>query len=147
MNRKGITLIELIIVMTIIAIAALLMVPNIGAWLPNYRLKGAARDIVSTMRLAQMKAASTNMSYRVTFDGGDNSYIVQYQTTAGLTDEGARQTLPTGITMAINLDGGVNYAVFNPNSTSSSGNIQLQNPRGGRKTITLFSTTGRVRID
>ena len=39
MNKKGVTLIELIVVMVIIAIGAILLVPNIGAWLPNYRLK------------------------------------------------------------------------------------------------------------
>jgi len=46
MNRKGVTLIELIVVMVIIAIGAVLLAPNIGAWLPNYRLRSATRDIV-----------------------------------------------------------------------------------------------------
>ena len=55
-NKKGITLIELVVVMIIIAIGAVLLVPNIGGWLPNYRLKSATRDIVPTMRNAQMKA-------------------------------------------------------------------------------------------
>src|SRR5512139_469737 len=113
MNKKGVTLMELIIVMAIIALGAVLMVANIGAWLPNYRLRSATRDIVSTMRVAQMKAVSTNMPYTVTFDEGNNSYIVQYQTTAGLKDDGAQQILPTGITIAVNF-GGPNFAVFTP---------------------------------
>ena len=75
MNRKGVTLIELIVVMVIIAIGAVLMVPNIGAWLPNYRLKSAARDIVSTMRVAQMKAVTSNVEYRVSFI--NNSYVIE----------------------------------------------------------------------
>jgi len=45
--------------MVIVAIGAVLMVPNIGAWLPNYRLRSATRDIVSTLRIAQTKAVST----------------------------------------------------------------------------------------
>ena len=146
MNKKGITLMELIIVMAIIALGAVLMVPNIGAWLPNYRLRTATRDIVSTMRLAQMKAVSTNMSYAVTFDEGNNSYIVQYQTTAGLKDDGVMQNLPTGITMTADF-GGLDSAVFNPNSTASPGALRLQNSKGGQKTVTLFATTGRVKID
>ena len=60
-NRKGITLIELIVVMVIIAIGAVLMAPNIGGWLPNIRLRSATRDIASTMRVAQMKAVSNNI--------------------------------------------------------------------------------------
>ena len=146
MNKKGITLMELIIVMAIIALGAVLMVPNIGAWLPNYRLRSATRDIVSTMRLAQMKAVSTNVPYTVTFDEGNNSYIVQYQTTSGLKDDGATQRLPAGITMSADFEG-LDSAVFNPNSTASSGTLRLQNSKAGQKTVTLFATTGRVRID
>ena len=146
MSRKGLTLMELIIAMAIVALAAVLMVPNIGAWLPNYRLRSATRDIVSTMRLAQMKAVSTNVPYAVTFDEGNNSYIVQYQTTAGLKDDGALQMLPPGITMTVNF-GGPNSAVFSPNSTASPGNLRLQNSKGGQKTVTLSATTGKVKID
>ena len=62
MNKRGVTLIELIVVFVIIAILAVLMVPNIGAWLPSYRLRGATRDVVSTLRTAQMKAVSIQYS-------------------------------------------------------------------------------------
>ena len=65
MNKKGVTLIELIVVFVIIAIMAGLLAPNIGAWLPNYRLRSATRDIVSTMRDAQMRAVSKNMHIRL----------------------------------------------------------------------------------
>jgi Tfp pilus assembly protein FimT len=68
LTHKGITIIELVIVRVIIAIGAVLMVPNIGAWLPNYRLRSATRDNVSTLRTAQMKAVSTRMDYRVSFN-------------------------------------------------------------------------------
>ena len=139
---------ELIIVMAIIAIGAVLMVPNIGAWLPNYRLRSATRDIVSTMRVAQMKAVSSNVQYRVTFNA-DSSYVIQYQTTAGLKMmEGGTQSLPSGITFdpaALLFGGGL--VVFNPNSTASSGNMVLKNPKGNQKKIIVASTTGRVRIE
>ena len=65
MNRRGITLMELIIVMAIIALGAVLMVPNIAGWIPNYRLRSATRDVVSTLRVAQMKAVARNMDHRV----------------------------------------------------------------------------------
>jgi prepilin-type N-terminal cleavage/methylation domain-containing protein len=38
MNQRGVTLMELLIVFVIIAIGAALMAPNIGGWLPNFRL-------------------------------------------------------------------------------------------------------------
>jgi prepilin-type N-terminal cleavage/methylation domain-containing protein len=149
MNKRGITLMELIIVMAIIAVGAVLMVPNIAAWLPNYRLKSATRDIVSTMRVAQMKAVTSNVQYRVNFNDVPNGYIIQHQTTSGVNDfvdEGGTQSLPSGITLdSITFGGGL--VVFNPNSTASSGNMLLKNPKGGQKKITVLSTTGRVSVE
>lgn len=148
MNKRGVTLIELVVVFVIIAIGAVLLVPNIGAWLPNYRLRGATRDIVSTMRTAQVKAVSTNTEYRVDFDVAGKNYILQYQTTAGLKEGGVRQFLPAGVIFErASFSGGVNYAVFNANSTSSGGSVVLKNTKGAQRTITLTSSTGRVRIE
>src|SRR4030042_1213037 len=121
MNKKGITLIELIVVFVIIAIGAVLLAPNLGSWLHHYRLRSAARDIVSTMRTAQIKAVSTNMEYRVSFNQGAANYILQYRNTGGLwVNEGETQILPSGIQInAITIPG--NNAEFNPNSPSSTG--------------------------
>jgi Tfp pilus assembly protein FimT len=150
---------ELVIVMAIIALGAVLMVPNIGAWLPNYRLRSATRDVVSAMRVAQMKAVSRNMDHRVSFDPGNGSYFIMRRTTAGvnnwvrigLSDEpaagadDAKQFLPSGIQFdAINFGG--NNVEFNPNSTASGGNVVLKNSKGSQKTIRVLSTTGRITI-
>lgn len=148
MKKQGVTLIELVVVMAIIAIAAVLVVPNMGAWIPNYRLRGATRDVVSTLRTAQMKAVTTNLEYRVDFNVGGNSYIMQYQTTAGLKDDGPRQLLPPGITfVSANFSGSVSHAIFNSNSTSSAGSVVLRNSKGTQRTVTLTSSTGRAKID
>ena len=149
MNHKGITLIELVVVFVIIAIGAVLLVPNIGAWLPNYRLRSATRDIVSTMRTAQMRAVSNNIQYRVNFNeaeiGAANSYILQRNTGGVWVNDGALQTVPAGITVNIDqLPAG--RAVFNPNSTSAAGSVTLQNTKGTQRSIALTPATGRVRI-
>jgi len=145
MNKKGVTLLELIIVMVIIAIGATLVAPNIGQWLQHYRLRSATRDIVSTMRTAQMKAVSTNREYRVSLNGTTESYILQYKNTMGnWLDEGVTQTLPKGI--EINGDAVFN-AEFNPNSTSSSGSVTLRNTKGSERRIVLTAATGRIRIE
>ena len=143
-NRKGVTLVELVIVFVIIAIGAVLMVPNMGAWLPNYRLRSAARDITSAMRTAQLKAVSTNMEYRVFFPNA-NSYVLQ-RNTGGFIDEGVVQTIPSGVSLDLsNLPG--NNAQFNPNSTCSIGSVTLTNTKGTQKKITLTPATGKVKLE
>ena len=137
---------ELVVVMAIIAIGAAWVAPNIGAWIPNYRLRSAARDIVSTLRTAQVKAGSRNTQYQVAFNPGAGSYIMQYQNTGGTwVNEGDTQGLPSGIQISdITFPG--NNATFYTNSSSSGGSITLRNPKGATKTITLTSTTGRAQI-
>jgi prepilin-type N-terminal cleavage/methylation domain-containing protein len=150
MNKKGITLIELVVVMVIIAIGAVLLAPNIGAWLPNYRLRSATRDAVSMLRTAQMKAVSNNIQYRVnlnTVEIGVNNYVLQYFNTGSIwVNDGEVQRFPVGVIISGNTLP-AQHAEFNPNSTSSSGSVTLQNTKGAQKRITLTSATGRVRVD
>jgi prepilin-type N-terminal cleavage/methylation domain-containing protein len=149
LNKKGVTLIELIVVMVIIAIGAVLMVPNIGRWLPNYRLRSATRDIASILRTAQMKAVSNNTVYQVTFTAGtgDSGNYVLQRNSGGLVPDGPTQTLPTGIQLGgITFPGSI--AQFNPNSTASSGSVTLSRPGGvDPRTIAVSAATGRVRIN
>jgi len=114
MNNGGVTLIELVVVFVIIAVLACLLVPNIGAWLPNYRLGGATRDIVSIMRTAQAKAVSGNTQFRVNLNDdeiGVNRYVLQYYAAAIWVSDGAVQRLPAGITIIANTFPG-KYANF-----------------------------------
>jgi len=146
MNKRGVTLIELIVVFVIIAIGATLMIPNMGAWLPSYRLRSATRDLVSTMRVAQMRAVSNNVDYQVSITGG--SYTLQ-RFSSGLgtfVSEGDPTDLPKGVTINSNtFINPANNPLFRPNSSSNGGRIVLGNTKGTR-TITVLPSTGRISI-
>jgi Tfp pilus assembly protein FimT len=131
---------ELIIVMAIIALGAVLMVPNIAGLIPNYRLRTATRDVVSTLRVAQMKAVARNVDHRVTFVPGEGSYFIMRRTTAGVNNwvritvsdevaagaDDAKQFLPSGVQFAaVNFTG--NNSEFNPNSTASGARRSFRN--------------------
>ena len=140
-NKRGVTLIELVVVFAIIAIGSLLAVPNIGPWIANYRLRTATRDITSTLRVAKMRAVSNNVNYRVSFNTGAGTYILQRNTGALWVNEGTAQTLPTGIRIdpaPVN-----NPLTFSPNSSSNGGSIKLANTKN-TKTITVLPSTGRI---
>ena len=145
MNKKGVTLIELIVVLVVIAIGATLMVPGFGRWLPKYRLRSATRDIASTIKAAQLKAVANNLNYQVVFTpgaAGQGTYVLQ-RNSGGLINDGIAQTVPTGITFATTFAN--NTVVFNPNSTATPGSVTVSNPESSR-TITVLSSNGRVSI-
>jgi prepilin-type N-terminal cleavage/methylation domain-containing protein len=150
MNKKGVTLIELIVVFVIIAIAAALAAPNIGGWLPRYRLRSATRDIVSTMRDAQMKAVTYRMQYQVDFTVGTDSYRLRHTSAGLLLDDGPVRQAPSGITINIaSLPGG--RALFDPSSTCPNGgtitvSYQKAGVTQGQRGIILNAATGGVRV-
>jgi prepilin-type N-terminal cleavage/methylation domain-containing protein len=146
MNQRGVTLMELLIVFVIIAIGAALTAPNIGGWLPNYRLRSATRDVASVMRVAQLKAVSTNTPYRISFNTVNDSYIIEYLTSGGAwVADGGTQTLPSGVKFITTFAG--NITTFSPNSTATDGNVTLNNTKGSIKTVRLLGLTGRIRVE
>ena len=56
--------------MAILVILAAVAIPGFSVWLPNYRLKAAARDLVSNFQLAKIGAIKQNKTWAVLFDPG-----------------------------------------------------------------------------
>ena len=75
-NQKGLTLIELMTVLAIIASLSLVAMPNLFSWLPDHRLKRAARELHSNMQLAKLTAVKTNTCCTIVFnqDAGGRRY-------------------------------------------------------------------------
>ena len=73
-GEAGITLIELCVVMAIIAIMAVFMVPSIGEWVQNYRIKQAARNVASDLQAAKMQAINIHKYCTVVFNA--NGYVI-----------------------------------------------------------------------
>jgi type IV fimbrial biogenesis protein FimT len=75
----------MIVVICIIAILAAIAIPAFAVWLPNYRLKSAARDLYSNLQLAKLGAVKENKSWAVVFDQGNDRYYI-------VSDDGANDT-------------------------------------------------------
>jgi len=68
-NREsGFTLFEVLFTFLVFGIVAGIAIPNMGDWLLDYRLRGAARDLYSDMQLAKMSAIKSNASWAIVFD-------------------------------------------------------------------------------
>lgn len=70
------TMIELIVVMVILGVMVLISIPNIGRWLPRYRLRGAVRDVASSMQLARLGAIKDNGEWAIQFDTNAQTYRI-----------------------------------------------------------------------
>jgi len=75
-GKSGLTIIELVVVMCILGIMVLIAIPNIGRWLPRYRLRSAARDVASNMQLARLGAIKDNREWAIIFNIAGQSYRI-----------------------------------------------------------------------
>ncbi len=166
-SSKGFSIIEMMIVIAIIGILAMIAVPDFLGLTPRARLKSAARDIVSNMQLARVKAIRDGSPWAVQFDTGDARYRV-------LSDKGADDTWNTtdddsyktvnlsdykGVSFgsghgprpglsdpADGVSFGGNRAIFNSDGTSSAGTVYVKNDDGDTFAVGAASAAGRIKI-
>ncbi|MGE5838603.1 MAG: GspH/FimT family pseudopilin, partial [Deltaproteobacteria bacterium] len=67
---------ELAVSIVIICILLGLAIPGFSRWIPNYRLRGAARDVYSNLQLAKMTAVKERARCGVLFDVANGRYQV-----------------------------------------------------------------------
>ena len=130
-KNSGYTIIEIMAVISIIAIVASIVIPNVLGWLPKYRLSSGAEEIQSTLQLARLGAIKRNTSATVTFDTANHTYLAAI----------SGQTIKKG-----EMPSGIIIASSNPSSpvqfngrglANDSTTILVQNNQGGTKTITV----------
>ena len=155
----GFTLTELMIVLVIMTILGATAAPVLLSQLPDYRLKGTAREISSTLQYAKMSAASTGKEYRLQFilDTSPQRYQLQQGNLFSKSDHWKNIRISQDIPQQVRIDHATDYKgshqtgigiiAFNPTGTASSGGVYLENSKGRRYSVKVSSSTGRIRID
>jgi len=147
-DSKGFTLVEMMIVVAVMGILAGIAAPNFQTYMAQRRLNGAARQVMTDLMEARMKAVSLNQKVKVSF-GSNHIYQIWNDTDGNGTvadDEGddiERDIHPDyyDVTFSASAD-----PVFQTRGTVSPGStITLTNSSGSK--YVKVALTGRVKID
>ncbi len=127
-NEQGFSLIETLVVIAIVVIAAGMTVPNLLSYQPKYQFNRAVNDIYSSLQWARLIAIRENSSCRVVFDEGDHSYSISLNPNSSDPPQLRSTTLSEyhrEITLSPN---GVDRITYNPRGTGSAGTIVVSIP-------------------
>lgn len=70
----GMTLLELITILSIVSLLAIAAVPSALRWFSDYRLKSAALDLFTNFQLARMRAIQDGTEYGIVFSAVSGEY-------------------------------------------------------------------------
>ncbi|HHY05173.1 MAG TPA: prepilin-type N-terminal cleavage/methylation domain-containing protein [Thermoanaerobacterales bacterium] len=138
--KKGFTLIEIIVVISIFSVLSLVGLPSFKRTLAHHKLNIAAHQIAQHIRLAQQKALSEGTSYRIIFDlhNKDNYFIKK-------GNKGQKIYLTKNIVLAwTNFDKDT-LIFYMSGAPAQAGTIAIKNNKD-KLYIIVSVATGRVRI-
>ena len=144
-NRRGFTLLEMIVVLALVAILAGIAVLNHHAMRGRLDLGMAARQVMMDLKQARMRAVAQHVNYRIVFATGSASYRRQRKGTSGYQDDGGPTALPRGILIAGCTATGDAISFVPRGNAGSFGTVTVQNEHGEARSVTV-NIAGQVRV-
>src|SRR5579862_4078201 len=144
MNR-GMSLLEVLVVLAVIAILAGFAVLDHQAMRPRLDLRTAARQVVLDLRVARMRAIAENVNHRVVFPTGAGGYQHQRKSGGGYADDGVVVSLPRGIVIG-DCTAPENGISFKPRGNAATfGTVTLRNRTGDEQRV-VVDIAGQARV-
>jgi prepilin-type N-terminal cleavage/methylation domain-containing protein len=153
MDRRGFTLLEILVVLAMIAILVSLAAPGMSGMMDSYRVSTASRQLITDLQFAKTKAVTENTSYRVAYDTANARYRVEK---SDGTNNGPWRvfgdTASPGVSLAKDFTG--NFVVFGQigeamDSTNApfavDARVIFTSATGSQRTVSIASS-GRISV-
>lgn len=149
-NRRGFSLIEVLIVIAIIAIICAVGIPYFSGFIDNRNLKTAADDITGDVNEYKGRAIAEDRLYQFVFSNPSSYQIKQCNTSNDSLCALGYTTLftkkPAQFGSDISMNSTIGTLQFQPRGTATpNGTVTLSNVRGSNAIVTI-SSTGRTYV-
>lgn len=150
-NAKGMTLIEILIVLAIVGIVGVIASLNWKRFVSNADLRSFARAITTDIAKIKQQAVSKGLCHRITFNASNSNYVIE----RGNSDCSAYTIVETKSPSSLGLSSGVQIIditypddniEFQARGICSFGTVRLENDRESRALITS-TITGKTYVE
>lgn len=148
LRQRGFTLIELIVVIVIIAVASALVMPSMRSGLSGVRLEAKGRDLATLCRFARTLAVGEQRVYRIRIEKEKNSIF--------LTDAYHEKVRSFDLTREIMLEAfkyegeesrePIVFLNFYPNGRADEAELVLKNKQGREVIVKTDVLTGTAKL-
>ena len=168
MDNKGMTMIELVMVLVVIGIAAAIGFPTFMEQRDKARVKRAGRELVSHFQMARINAMRDGMPWIIAFDTAQKKYAVVHagvdrllDTDDDITVKEIRLSDYGDVSFGIGdgagarpggtePDDGITFSgdrvLFQTSGASTSGTVYVVNGKGHTLAVGSIARTGRIKV-
>ncbi|HEY7251591.1 MAG TPA: GspH/FimT family pseudopilin [Methylomirabilota bacterium] len=142
-SRAGYTLMELVVVLALLAVAAALVAPAVGRTAEDVMARAEVASVAAFLRVAREQAVTRQQTIEVSLDRDAHSLLLRRAARDGQETAPTRRTFST----LLRVESGATPAAitFQPQGMSSGARLLVETPGPRLYVVTVDALTGRVR--
>ena len=150
-HKSAFTLIELVTVLVVIAIALAIAAPSLRTWSENSKLRNCSEQFLSATRWARRQAISTAVDQVLAFKLDGSGFVINSDNTVTLNsaegEYGQQMTLPVGYTITLVTGGEQPSSIrFSMNGRVTPATVEIRTPAGGFVQIACSEIAGNFKV-